>query len=842
VSYLLYIDSQLCELPANFSIAQTKQVNDISNLTTRNTNFTQAVRLRRTAKNTRIIQNAGLVGNDSNLPYERVDAELIDTDTGLHLIYKGWAVLTETTAIEYILTLYDGSIDFFRAIENITITECGISDLNHIKSLANIIETWTDLTKPYRYIIADYNGNNIFDGKLNIDYQVPSASTLYLWNRIFDYIGFTYSGSVFSHEKFVDLWLTFPKPTGELEPNKVLINNQTSSDQQYTSFTVFGSTVFEQTAFNSDVFRENFTNTRAELTNTGQWTTVTAPVPHAIPVRSFIRILETGVYAFDMTLSGAFSFTLTVKNALDEIVILEQPFTTGVIFNANAGDKVFVSCSNIPPIGLENIEIDFSYIDGFAVNFEEIFIDFKVSDFVREILVRFGLTPFKDKFTNNVEFLTLEERLQSATVDNWKSKFSRKLSEKYTFGNYAKRNILKYKYNDDGEKHNNGSFTIQNQNLAEELTLFQSQIYSPDAKRTLLLAEQTNVYKIWEKEIKDDETVEYKDLEGRFYFQRSERKNFSIDLISELTSDEATNGFYYRESYFRLSFNEIVQDWYKPIGAIFNKAKMITIDAYLTVKDIAELDLRKLIYIPQLTSYYFINKVPNFVKNKLTKVELIEVDYLTEIEVDIPIITQPTIEITDAVLDDCEITLTIDTDLVQPTLVDIIPFTFQANTVGGFGWNEYIVSPPITGTLSGNTVTFSVSQLPANGLGYRFMVRKIVFFNDPALSNLTDPIILDGSCFVAFPDNGTEITITDVQTLFISGFNRTIRVFYTSDFVGNWDFTLFVYQFVVSYSITVNATAPNGFVDINIQQGNTFDSNVRIDSGSISSNIFIYEP
>jgi hypothetical protein len=842
MSYLLYIDSQLCELPANFSIAQTKQVNDISNLTTRNTNFTQAVKLRRTAKNTRIIENAGLVGNDSNLPYERVDAELIDTDTGLHLIYKGWAVLTETTAIEYILTLYDGSIDFFRAIENITITECGISDLNHIKSLANIIETWTDLTKPYRYIIADYNGNNIFDGKLNIDYQVPSASALYLWNRIFDYIGFTYSGSVFSHEKFVDLWLTFPKPTGEVEPNKVLINNQTSSDQQYTSFTVFGSTVFEQTAFNSDIFRENFTNVRAELTNTGQWTTVTAPVPHAIPVRSFIRILETGVYAFDMTLSGAFSFTLTVKNTLDEIVILEQPFTTSVIFNANAGDKVFVSCSNIPPISLENIEINFSYIDGFAVNFEEIFIDFKVSDFVREILVRFGLTPFKDKFTNNVEFLTLEERLQSATVDNWESKFSRKLSEKYTFGNYAKRNILKYKYNDDGEKHNNGSFTIQNQNLAEELTLFQSLIYSPDSQKTTLLGQQINVYKIWEKEIKDDETIEYKDLQGRFYFQRSERKNLSIDLISELTNDEATNGFYYRESYFRLSFNEIVQDWYRPIGAIFNKAKMITIDAYLTVKDIAELDLRKLIYIPQLASYYFINKVPNFIKNILTKVELIEVDYLTEIEAEIPIITQPTITINTLTLNDCEITLDVTTDLIQPTEVQIVPFTLQSDGIGGFGWSEIFITPPILATLTGNSVTFNISQLEYLLLGYKFMIRKNIAFNEPVVSNLSEIIVLDGSCFVAFPSNGTEVTITNVETLSISGFNRTIRVFYESDFVGNWEFILYVYQFGVSYQVNGFATTPNGFKDINIQQGNTFASNVRIDAGSISSNVYSYEP
>ncbi len=847
MSYQLYINGKQIEIRP-LSLAQTKQVNDIANLSKRNSNFTSSIKVPITAQNTRELEKVGLVGNQSNLPYRRNVCDLINEDTGEHLVYKGWAALIDTTEEDYIFTVYDGVIDFYKAIENITITQCGISDLNHIKSLSNIIDSWTDLNKPYRYIVADYNGNNEIDGKLNIDYQVPSASTPYLWNRIFDYIGFTYSGSVFQHEKFINHWLTFPKPTGEVEPNEVLINNQTSSDQPYLSYSNSGTAILAQTFYNIDIFREDFDDPRAVLENTGQYTNVTSPVPHSVPVQSYIRILQTGVYSFKMVSSGILDFRLTVKNSLDEIIILTQPFTDSVIFNANEGDKVFVSSGVIPAIGLNDLSIDFNYIDGYAVNFDDIFIDFKVSDFINEIVIRFGLTPFTNKYNNNVEFLTTSEILQNAIIDDsWRKKYIRKILEKHTFGDYAKKNMFTYKYNDEGEKHNDGSLSIANENLAEEITLFQSQIYSPEDRKTFLLGKFGNVYPIWQKEIKDDGSIGYKDLKGRFYFQRAELLNLNINMVSAITSDEATNAFYFRESYFRLSFREIINDWYKPLGAIFNKAKLITIEANLKAIDLVELDFRKLIYIPQLASYFILNKVINYVKNKPVKIELIEVDYLSELEPDIPIITQPTITINTLTLEGCEITLGVTTDLVQPTEVEIVPFTLQQTVSGNFGWSEIVMNPPILATLTGNSVTFSISQLEYLLLGYKFMIRKSIAFNEPVVSNLSELIVLDGSCFVPYPSNGTYIAITNIQTLSINGFNRTIRIFFTSDFVGVWNFTAFFFNDIGNFfQVTSFSTSSGGSIDMDIQYAPNgdplFPSKARITSGSINSNLYNYVP
>jgi hypothetical protein len=862
MSYLLYINGLEVEI-SSLNIAQTKQVNDIANITNRNSNFTQSIKIPKTANNTFVMRQAGLVGNKSNVPYIKNECDLIDADTGEHFIYKGWAVLIETTDKEYNLTIYDGSIDFYRAIENITITQCGISDLNHVKSLSNVISTWNEV-KPYKYLLADYNGNNFFNDRINIDYQVPSASIPYIWERIFDFIGYEYEGSVFTHEDFQNAWLTFPKPTGELEPNRILINEQTTDNQYYViNFISSGNLSGSFTTINSDVWRFNFIETTAQNTTTGQVTTTTAPVS-TVPVRSYVEILETGTYSIDFENAEGLFFMISVRNALNELLFLET-FQNGYVFNATIGDKVYCSITPDPALGINaewvvaggggtiglpiigvnppdmsEIVVKFSRVDGYAVNFDEIFIDFKVSDFIKEILIRFGLTPFKDKYTNKVRFLTLYELLQNQDIDNYSDKFINKTSEKYSFGGYAKRNNFKYKYNDDASNHNNGYIEIENENLAEEKTIIQSLIYSPELKQSDFLV-NSNVYKIWDKQIKDDNTIEYKDLENRFYFQREEKVIGTVLLISELTSDIAQSGNYSRESYFRLSYQSIIFDWYRPIQAIFDKAKLVTANFWLKAVEVASLDLSKLIYVEQLSSYFLINKVNNFVKGKPTKLELIEVDYLSQPDVTIPIVDELYLFITDYEVVDCELILTVDTNLPQPFSTDLI--VFNLGFVSGVPtWTETIQIPNIEVTVDSDTAIVPLDTFELYPFGYKFGFRKNIAFNAPLVSNLTEPIILDGSCFIGTPVVGSTLTITNAVAIAVNGFQRTLRVYFTSDFVGAWNFTIYVGNFGVVYQQTTFSLVPNGFVDIEIQHptgGGTSFCNMTAQNG-VTSNSYSY--
>lgn len=771
MSYLIYINGQLIEAP-NVSFAQTKQVNDIANLSNRNSNYTQSIKIPRTAKNIRIFSSVGFTGSQSNLPYIKATCNVIDADTGQHVIYNGWAVLLETTEKEYSITIYDGVIDFYKSIDNLTITECGVSELNHIKKIDTVIGSWEDEDLPYRYILADYNGNNNYPSGMNIDFQVPCASVSYLWDKIFEYVGYTYEGSIFGHEYFQNLWLSYPKPVSEEEPELFNVTNQDTTlitnqvEYPNSGGTFYGSTTFanffpDNSDFDSayytfvngatvsGLFRLRFEPATFQLQGSGG--TITS------------SRISVSVYNSSGTVGGTQFINIANGNYVD--------------VNLGVGDKILVQLvredvafqltGNISPTGATFLSGTFGentidYISGFNLGFDEAFIDFKVSDFIKEIVVRFGLTMFKDKYTNNVRFLTLAELLQGQEINNLTDKFIGKVGEKYTFGSYAKSNVFRYKYNDDEATHNNGSIKIENDNLPEEYTIIQSNIYSPERLTSINPIGVSNIYKIWDKEIKDDESVTYKDLDGRFYFLRAEKVAASLIVGSNTLGTSETVPFYFRESYHRLKFTEIIFDWYRPIGALFNKAKLITAEFFLKAKDVFDFPFDKLIYIEQLSSYYLVNKINNIIKGKPTKVELIEVDYFTEIPIVNPPAPSYTVAVSNPVIDSCMMTLDVTTDYPTPDEVFINVYEGVFNIITGVIYTQINLNPPILATIVGGQVTFPLESLPYNFYGYKFGITLLT--DNPFVSfssGLTGVVAISGDCYSP-PTYPTTLTLNSV--------------------------------------------------------------------------------
>ncbi|MBA4155072.1 hypothetical protein, partial [Flavobacterium sp.] len=227
MSYIAYLNGQRLILSETRPIAHTKQVNDLASLDNRQSNFTNRIVVPFNAVNNRIMQNLSMVGNQSNVPYQKNVFDLIDADSGKHLIYKGWANITKTSN-GYELNCYDGLIDFYRSIENKNISEIGVPELNHLKNMDNVIDTFVNDDLMYKYIIADYNGKSLIDGRINIDYLVPSARKSYIWERIHQFANFTFSGEVFNSEKWKNNWLTYPKPIPTSEPSLINISTQDS--------------------------------------------------------------------------------------------------------------------------------------------------------------------------------------------------------------------------------------------------------------------------------------------------------------------------------------------------------------------------------------------------------------------------------------------------------------------------------------------------------------------------------------------------------------------------------------------------------------------------------------
>lgn len=764
----LYINGHLIDLKPNQPIAKTLQVNDIAKLSDRQTNYTRAVDIPMTPRNIRAMDYLGVIGNGSNVPYQKNAATYFVGNECL--INEGWANISQTSDSSYKLNVYDGTIDFFKAIENKTLTDVGIADLNHIKNLDNVIASWTGGT-PYRYIVADYNGKKTYvpSGEtlnhINVDYILPSANVKYLWDRIFDHIGYSYTGSVFETNDFENLWMTYPKAITNGEQQELLefINYQTWEHPIYTTTPDY---------VDPNLLQDCFTNTHAE---------------------SF-QSTDGNCRSFTPTASGLFNFKLKgylrftglengggvkikkrniVTNAVTEIVLL-----SGITYNTYidsshtfaASDDERVSLVINPDIFTPwlygNLEITLSKVIGESIDFENALIEFQVKDFIDEILQRFSLTMFTDKFEKSVDFLTTAEWLESDNIINWSKKFQKMVSTTYALKDYAQANLFKYEYNDNKATHNDGAIYVDNVNLKDSKTVIQSTIYSPEKNKEFVYDIESNVYKFWNKEVKDNGSVDYKVLEKRHYFLRSVNHNF---LGATPIGTEAGNSFQtitscQRESFDGLSFKEILVKYYNPIGSILNSSKLITAEFYLTAFDFNNFDFRSLVYVDQLGGYFLVNKILNFIDGRKTKVELIEVDYQKKaIEPEFV----PTISSTGITVSGCEVTLTFETNVENPNLylvgsdtAPVFPYTFSQNF---YFW-------------SGNTITVTV---PYNGI-WEFRL-----YLGTGQDGIATPLqyATVSNCVIPVDEDLTFIRITSLQTMSVIANVRKVRIYFETDLV-----------------------------------------------------------
>jgi hypothetical protein len=571
----LYILGQEIEIK-DTQIAQTKQANDILSLSTRQTNYTNSFSIPRTAKNIRTLKDLGIIGNNSNIPYQKNEAYLY-ADSGECLVYKGWAIFSDTSDT-FKCNIYDGNLEIYKAIENKTLADLDLTALAHSKTVSEVVATFDD-SKPYKYILADYNGKSLYDtNKINIDYLVPSVRVSWLISQIETYTGFTFNGSFKTNPDYLNLWMTYPKGTPS-DLGTTLIYNDVSGLAAGLGLTLTAGVGF----------------------------TATVPI----------------VLSYELQVPPNGTYTVTVNNNRKPIsgtVTLNIGDVLGSTYSDFFSDEFVIKGE----LGFENI---FKY-NSLNIDFLDELKGMTMRDFFNEIIWRFSSTLFKEKYTKVYNLKTISEITNPANTKDWSSKFISKEGEKYIFGNYAQSNYMRYKYNDENASHNDGFLTIDNDNLEDIKTVIQSKMYSPEKSFSENLGFTTKVYKLWDKEPKDNGLTTYKGLSNRFYFVRSINKSFSpsAPIGSESLISSTTVNYAPIESFTGLSFNEIIEVYYPDIKKILNKSQIVNVKLNLKDIDVVDIDFSILYYFKQLGGSFMINKVNNFVSGKPTNVELIRIN------------------------------------------------------------------------------------------------------------------------------------------------------------------------------------------------------------------------
>lgn len=627
----LYLNYQLCDLNQSDPIQYNFQVNDIGDVESRQTTFTNTISLPRTKTNTMILEGLGLVGDTSRLPYQKINASLFE-DT-IPIIYNGWAVISETNE-SYNLNLYSGIVDLFKAIENKTIgKDLDISETKHNKDLYSVYNSFTN--DQYRYIIADYNGkthivskNQIF---VNIDYLVPSIRCKYLIDKIQETFGFEFIGSVFNNEDYLNWWMTYPKPSPELSDDSTPIE----------PILVSTASVLNLVNPNYDDGISDINMNNGYNAIEGQW----------LNDREY-KVAKAGTFNLKYKGDGLAKYywedptdqtdprrieyrTPTLNLCVNGNIIDKKLFIDNkdfeLNFSVNIGDVIsFVYVEvyeNRPDWGLHELEItelnlSIYQISSGTIDFKDVLIDFGIKDFFKEFLWQFGLTPIP-LADNKVLFLTTDERI-NAEVVNWSDKYNGRVSENYIYGSYARKNNFRHKYNTENSSYNDGFLSVENKNIEDEKDIIQSKIYTTEEEKNTFKTSssnsfETNVYKLWNREIVqkvDEEGIEvidikYKDLSNRYYFIRSIFNPGSINLISEKLIDNIELDGFAQENYNQLEFKNSVNHYYDSFQGILNDSRIHQIKLKnLSPVDVQNLRFDVVYYFEQEQQYYILNKLP----------------------------------------------------------------------------------------------------------------------------------------------------------------------------------------------------------------------------------------
>jgi hypothetical protein len=610
----LIINGQDIELAPNVTIARTLQVNDIGSPETRQASYTNTFNIPRTSSNTKIFNMLGIIGNNSNIPYQKNEAYLYD-DSGFTLVYKGWAVISET-ANDFKCNIYDGVIDFYKAIENKTLADLDLSSLAHDKTVAEV-KSSQDLSKPYLYILADYNGKAIYDNKINTDYLVPSVKAPFLWQKIEEFTGYQLNGTFKTNPDFVNLFLTYPKGVPPTLGDDIYTNTEIGQDVNTADYN--NRTVFPMLHFYSFI-----DSTKLDVTTDTK--SIIALVPIQIKVTFVINPSVTAFQDGD-PYNAIASFngstfvcdgtnkTISFLYSLGQNETLSFPFQFQLTpdqtdFSASFSD-FFISAS------IQELTN--------AVLFEEEFAGMSIKQFVSEILWRFNLTMFKDSFSNSYTLKYLPEILNATPID-WSSKFDSLDSENYIYGDFGQRSWLRHRYNDVNSFFNDGYFDINNTNLPDSKSIISSVAYSPEFNTTSEIGFPTNLYKFWDKESREDASINYKPLANRFYFLKAAEIELSdTSLTSEVLEQTDTITNAQREIFAGLSFKSIVDTYYSEMAFLLNQSKVLNVTLRLTEIDIVNMDFSKPVHISQLGGDFLVNKISNFIPFKDTKVELIKI-------------------------------------------------------------------------------------------------------------------------------------------------------------------------------------------------------------------------
>lgn len=652
------LNGQSIDLDENTNVRITLQVSDIADISTVNASYSNQFTAPITPNNIEQLDYLGLVADGSRKPYELIGAE-VDVN-GVTILTNGILNINKTTD-SYSLNIQEGIVSFFKVLEGLEFGDgVDISELNHVKDLDTVADSFEN--PYYKYLIGDYGGQTSYRdtplgvAKINIDFLVPSAKVSYLFDKLVETAGYTWSGFFKENPDYTEAYITYPKPNSE----EVIENALRYKEQDYAGSFVkvgdvfrfrynsqFNSWVILDDTYNTELVglfpsNHNFANVR--INQTGAYsisynfvfdalyrlkTKRIWYLPHEDPYGETSLVLPTTLVVrrngvVIKRIRSEEETTITqIFNEGDEISIAVETLTLDEVRalmgagSPNATSTV-VEVLGVPLYMFSVLEATYNELSFENTSFAEAFQDFKPTDLAKEIMIRFGAVPFVDNANRHIEFKSIDSLIdyEKTGFQDWTEVIAERKSESYTIGKYGQRNFYRHKYNLEGDDYADGFFDIDNKNLEARVNVWESKIYAPSqtlsSVRIISQILRVRPTPLWEVEVKDNNgepEISYKGLSNRFYWVKSKWDNRTVILGSKFLGEERFMVGFPTVDTGQTTYDYFIPKYNQGNMTLLNDVRVHEFTATLDIVKLVNIDFSKPIYIGQEASYYKLNRV-----------------------------------------------------------------------------------------------------------------------------------------------------------------------------------------------------------------------------------------
>ena len=644
---IIKINDSPLDLSSGETIALTRQAAKVGDFVAVMADGTNEVTVPLTASNRATLDNANIIGTDSVLPYRRTDATMIQE--GYETITNGFAII-KSSADNFSLQVVGGNGGFFDLIRNLNLRELDLLEYTHFWTNAHAFNHRNDTTG-YVYAVFEQSnlegvdstmrtyGTNLY--AVQTARLLPSFHVKTLVNKIFGEQGYTFVTDLAAEDIYNNLIVFNGKPDrGEdMTYHQCTVRNETQFVISYgvgdgflfpdasidPVSNLYGSSIFLLDAVQADadfgftvtdnctidlsvnlIINDNFGPTfplSIELIHTGtngSTSIFSDPQNTLIGVHSY-----TFNFSFDCVYyEGQNRFTIRiVQNFANFIEILEDSTYT-------INSATFISNAPVQSY------FPFNYLTGVVT-----IPDMMQADFLKDLSKVFQWIYDVNEITKVVtarRFDTVVENIPTA-IDMSDRIDTRKQKITYGIDGFAQTNMLTYKPDDITNYDAIGYINVDDQTLKAESKYVEVSAFAATSTRTRFDTVAAPYVPIFDVDVMPNNGVTHRLLLTKRVDPFPYNVNFNRGA-SDYPTDDLTFAYFAEAGNLdSLDFPNLINRFYKTVKSISFRGKTLECLMNLRIKDVVNYDPFTPVYIQQHGSYFYWQKVSNYVKDKLTK-------------------------------------------------------------------------------------------------------------------------------------------------------------------------------------------------------------------------------